>query len=117
MDQKKTVAVLAGVVAAIALFAIVYSQYASKTAVAPSAPSMMADEKAMPSGAGGGTFDMAVEPNANPATADDIVAEISAQMDAETATLSAEADAEAASISAEASSLDNLSQAYDENEY
>ncbi|MBP9752119.1 MAG: hypothetical protein KBD19_04710 [Candidatus Moranbacteria bacterium] len=109
MEHKKIVAVAIGLAAVAILFAVVYSQFATRDAMAPAVPS--AQQKGSEKGAA------APQAVANPETVEDVTAAIDAQLAEDAAALDAEIAAETADIEGELSSLNELNETYDENAY
>lgn len=110
MDQKKIIPIAIGLVAAVILFVVVYSQFVAKDAMAPSVP--VAEQQSVE----GGDMRPAV-PVANPETVEDVTTAINAQLAEEAAAFDAEIAAETAAIDKELTSLNELNDAYDESTY
>jgi hypothetical protein len=106
MEHKKVVAIALGVMAAVILFSIVYTQFAAEDAMAP------AEQKKMMDGSGA-----VMVPVADPETVEDVSMAIDAQLAEDVAALDAEIAAETAAIEEELSSLNELNETYDENAY
>jgi hypothetical protein len=114
MEHKKVIAVALGVSATVVLFAIVYGQFATKNAMAPSVPAAQQQKKMV--GENGSATQQAM-PGANPETVTDITAAIDAQLAEDAKALDAEIAAETADIEGEIASLNELNATYDENAY
>lgn len=112
MEHKKVIAVALGVLAMVILFSVVYGQFATKRAMAPSAPA--AQQKKV---VGSGDAARQAMPVADPETVEDVTMAIDAQLAEDSAALDAEIAAETADIEGELTSLNELNETYDENAY
>lgn len=109
MDQKKAIAISLGVLAAVILFAVVYSQFAPRRAMAPTGDQVW-------SGSQANSAQPAV-PVADPETPSDVATAIDSQLSEDSASLDAEMAAETADVEDDVKSLDDLNNTYDENAY
>jgi len=114
MEHKKIIAIAIGVLAAVILFSVVYGQFATKRAMAPTVPVAQQQKQMIDKG---GVVTQPTAPVANPETVTEVTAAIDAQLAADAAALDAEIAAETADIEGEIASLNDLNDTYDENAY
>lgn len=112
MEHKKVIAVALGVLAAVILFSVVYTQFSAKKTMAPSMS--VVQQKMMDKG---GAMTQPAMPVADPETVEDVTMAIDAQLAEDAAALDAEITAETAAIEGELTSLNELNETYDENAY
>ena len=110
MDHKKIIAVSIGVLAAVVLFSVVYTQFSVKDAMAPSM-GVVQQQKKMVGEAN------PVAPITDPETVADITMAIDAQLAEDAKAFDAEIAAETAAIDGDLTSLNELNDTYDETAY
>lgn len=115
MEHKKIIAVALGVLATVILFSVVYGQFSTKRAMAPT-PVMPTGDQPWRNGKVGVMTQQAI-PVADPETVEDVSMAIDAQLVEDAAALDAEIAAETAAIEGELTALNELNETYDENAY